>query len=230
MKQFNSQAIVLSRISYREADRILTVLTPSYGKLRLIAKGSRAMKSKLAGGIELFSINDIGFIRGRGEMATLISSRLKTNYPNILTDINLVQIGYDFLKIIDRTTEDRVETDYFNLLAGGLAGLNDLMVASDITKLWFLSRLMAISGHMPNLISDISGIDLIISENYEFNHESMAFVRQPKGIFSSNHIKFLRLSFSVNQPAVLGRVNGSRELATNLLPLVSAMRTNHLYN
>jgi len=39
----------LSRTDYGEADRILTVLTPDYGKLRLLAKGVRKVKSKLGG-------------------------------------------------------------------------------------------------------------------------------------------------------------------------------------
>lgn len=230
MKQLTNQAIVLSRINYRETDRILTVLTPDYGKLRLIAKGSRAMKSKLAGGIELFSINDIGFIKGRGEIATLISGRLSTNFPNIITDIKLVQLGYEFLKIINRTIEDQAETEYFNLLSISLRGLNDLEVPYDINRLWFLSRLMAISGHMPNLITDVSGEDLILSKRYGFDAEAMAFVKQPKGIFSPNHIKFLRLSFSANQASTLGRVNGGQELAINLLPLVSTISSNYLYS
>jgi DNA repair protein RecO (recombination protein O) len=230
MKQINNQAIVLRRINYRETDRILTVLTPDYGKVRLIAKGSRLMKSKLAGGIELFAINDIGFIKGRGEMATLISSRLKTNFPNILTDIKLVQLGYDFLKIIDRSTEDLVEKEYFDLLAFGIEGLNNLQISADITKLWFLSRLMAISGHMPNLVSDVMGEDLLVTESYGFDVDSMAFARQSKGVFNADHIKFLRLSFISSRPSVLGRVNGGQDLAINLLPLISAMCANYLYS
>ena len=41
MKQLVSQAVVLSRTDYGEADRILTLLTPDQGKLRLLAKGVR---------------------------------------------------------------------------------------------------------------------------------------------------------------------------------------------
>ena len=41
------QAIVLKRLEYGEADRILTVLTKNNGKLSVIAKGARRPKSKL---------------------------------------------------------------------------------------------------------------------------------------------------------------------------------------
>ena len=61
-----TSAIILKRVDYGEADRILTLLTPDHGKLSLMAKGVRKIKSKLAGGIELFSISTITFAEGRG--------------------------------------------------------------------------------------------------------------------------------------------------------------------
>ena len=59
MNRISTRSIILTRINYAEADRIITFLTPSNGKVRAIAKGVRKAKSKLAGGIELFSISDI---------------------------------------------------------------------------------------------------------------------------------------------------------------------------
>ena len=54
-KDLRTKAIVLRRTDYGEADRILQLLTPS-GKRSVIARGVRKEKSKLAGGIELFSV------------------------------------------------------------------------------------------------------------------------------------------------------------------------------
>jgi len=59
VKQFVTTGLVLSRTDFGEADRIITVLTPDHGKLRLMAKGVRRMKSKLAGGIDLFTVSDL---------------------------------------------------------------------------------------------------------------------------------------------------------------------------
>ena len=57
-KDLRTKAIVLRRTDYGEADRILQLLTPS-GKRSVIARGVRKEKSKLAGGIELFSVSDV---------------------------------------------------------------------------------------------------------------------------------------------------------------------------
>ena len=45
MKQIVTPAIVLSRMNYGEADRILHVITPKQGKISIVAKGVRRVKS-----------------------------------------------------------------------------------------------------------------------------------------------------------------------------------------
>src|SRR3954464_8224693 len=124
MKQFLTKGIVLSRTDYGEADRILTLLTPEQGKLRLMARGVRRAKSKLAGGIELFSVSDITHIKGRGEIGTLISARLVKYYSTIVRDIDRVQLGYELIKLIHRATEDEPEAEYFDLLQTAFAALD----------------------------------------------------------------------------------------------------------
>ena len=52
---FRTEAIVLRRTDFGEADRLLTVFTPERGKLRLIAKGARKPTSRKSGHVELFS-------------------------------------------------------------------------------------------------------------------------------------------------------------------------------
>jgi len=86
VNQIVTTAIVLSRLNYGEADRIITVITPDNGKLRLMAKGVRRVKSKLAGGIELFIVSSLTFIKGKGDIGTLVSSRLQTHFSSIVTD------------------------------------------------------------------------------------------------------------------------------------------------
>src|SRR5918996_786767 len=52
---YKTEAIVLRSMDLGEADRVLTVLTPRLGKLRVIAKGIRRPRSRLGGGLEPFS-------------------------------------------------------------------------------------------------------------------------------------------------------------------------------
>lgn len=229
MKQLKTKAIVLSRINYREADRIVTVISEDYGKIRLMARGVRNLKSKLAGGIELFTVNDISFIQGRGDISTLVSSRLQSNYANILTDLERVQAGYEFLKTVDKAVQDGSGSEYFYLLKAALSGLNDLRLGREAMRLWFTSRLIAISGHSPNLITEKNGAKLSEDSGYGFDSDAMCFFVQAKGKFTANDVKYLRLAFSSNDPGIIGRVKGAEELAVKLLPLVTSMRSIYLF-
>lgn len=223
MKQLQTQGIILSRTNYGEADRILTVLTPDHGKLSLMARGVRRPKSKLAGGIELFSISDISFIKGRGEIDTLISTRLIKHFDKIVRDIDRVRLGYDLLKILNRATEDQTEPDYFTLLEQALPALDDHDIPNELIRLWFSARLLRLAGHQPNLETTASGAKLTAGQTYDFDFDDVSFVPRDSGVFNTNTIKFLRLVFSGNQPHVLNKIEKSKFITTTTQPLVQTM-------
>ncbi|MBI2592439.1 DNA repair protein RecO [Candidatus Saccharibacteria bacterium] len=224
-RQFATQGIILNRIDYGEADRILTFLTPDHGKVGAIAKSVRKSQSKLAGGIELFSVSDLTLIAGRGEINTLISSRLVRHYGNIVQDIERTNLAYELLRITNKATEDKPEAAYFELLDRGLAALNELEIDAGLTGLWFNMQLLKLAGHMPNLRSDSSGAKLSTSKSYTINMEKMRFDPQPKGngSLTANHIKFLRLGFSAGRPQVLHRVTEADQVASACGPLIQSM-------
>jgi DNA repair protein RecO (recombination protein O) len=210
--------IVLSRIDYGEADRILT---PDQGKLRVMAKGVRRVKSKLAGGIELFSVTDVTFMRGRGEIGRLISTRLVIHYGNIVTNLDRTMAGYDFIKQLNRATEDEPESEYFHLLEQTFIALNDPTISLDLIRLWFTAQLLQLSGHAPNLHTELSGNKLVAGQRYEFSFDDSGFVARPGAPYGADAIKFLRLTFGGNLPAALTRVAGIDELVAQTKQLVS---------
>jgi len=186
----------------------------------LMAKGVRRIKSKLAGGIELFSVTNITFIPGRGEIGTLVSSRLVTHYGNIVQDIDRTMAGYELIKQLAKVTEDEPEADYFHLLEQVFVALNDSAVPLDLTKLWFGAQLLRLNGHTPNLQTQPDGTRLTADQTYEFSFDDSAFVARADGPYDAAAIKFLRLVFSDNRPAVLARLSGAQELTQKVRPLV----------
>lgn len=222
MKHLKTTGIILSRTDYGEADRILTVLTPDRGKLRLLARGVRKIKSKLAGGIELFSTSDITFIEGRGELGTLISTRLIRHYGHIIDDIDRVQLGYELIKVLNRTTEDHPDAEYYELLEGAFAALDDSAINPKLIHVWFQVQLLRLSGHSPNLT------DITEGKKYDFDAEGMTFVPSPNGQFTSNNIKFLRLLLGNNQPKAMMRVEDCADFTAAIQPLVRSMLQDHL--
>ena len=65
MPTYQADAIVLRRLDYGEADRILTLLTREYGKLAAIAKGSRRAKTRSGSGLDLFTRSQMMLAKGR---------------------------------------------------------------------------------------------------------------------------------------------------------------------
>src|SRR5436853_7849884 len=62
---YKSEAVVIKRSNLGEADKILTIFTPNYGKLRVVAKGVRKVTSRLAGHVELFTRSQMLLAKGR---------------------------------------------------------------------------------------------------------------------------------------------------------------------
>jgi DNA repair protein RecO (recombination protein O) len=230
MNQKTATAIILRRTDFGEADRILTVLTPDDGKMRLMARGVRRVKSKLAGGIELFSVSHITYITGRGEIGTLVSTRLDKHFGTIIKDIDRVQLGYELIKRLDTATEDEAESTYFDLLHHGFMALDDPSIPTDLIRLWFDAQLLGIGGHVPNLHTDTTGAKLAAEQQYNFDIEAMTFTPHSSGRFAAADIKFLRLLFSATAPQVLAKIEGHESYAKRTRSLVTAMSQQYIQN
>jgi len=223
MKQVVTTGIVLTRTDFGEADRILTIVTPDHGKIRVIARGVRKIKSKLAGGIELFSISHITFIEGKSDIKTLVSTRLQQHFGTIVHDIDRTMFGYDVLKTINRITEDNAGEEYFELLSQILHALDDASLSIDLISLWFYAHLLKITGHSPNVRTDIHRQKLEANQSYGFDFDTMAFMSQPKGKYGVQHIKTLRLGLGVDSPVSLKQVGGIAAVLADCLLLTRTM-------
>lgn len=220
MKQLADQAIVLSRLDYGEAARIVTFLTKTHGKISAMAKGVRKPKSKLAGGIELFSVADITYIEGKSDIKTLVTAQVHTHYGSIASDITRSMTAYDVLKYTNLYTETICEDEYFALLHAALAALNDVMAAPELVWVWFGVRLLEQSGHGLNLATDPRGAQLNPDDQFMFDYQDMAFYAHQGGVFTSRHIKLLRLC-QRTRFATVQSVAGAPAIAKELRQLIA---------
>ncbi len=196
MNQYKDTAIVLSRIEYGERDRILTLLTREHGKITVIAKGVRAAKSKLAGGIELFSETEISVVSGRGSMGTLVSARLLRHHGNIVKDLERTSLAYSFLQTLQKMVEDETGQEYYDVLAISLSALGDPEFDYHIVSLWFALHVLRLSGRLPNLAVNKG-------ESFDFDHDKQQFQPVEGGSFSQNDLKALRLCAKASKPPKL---------------------------
>lgn len=207
MNQVATTAIVLARINYGEADKIITVITPDQGKLRLMARGVRKIKSKLAGGIELFSVSSVTYIPGKKDISTLVSTRLQTHFGHIVESIDRTMVAYDILKLLNQSTEDDSSIEFYELLLHSLSYLDDRQVDIVLARCWFMMQLLRINGYSPNLELTAEGKQLQVDTRYDFDFQDMSFYEKPNGKYTANHIKMLRLLHS-EEPQKLQIIQG----------------------
>ena len=227
MNKVITESIVLSRLNYGESDRIITVITKDHGKLHLIAKGSRKIKSKLAAGIELFSISEIAFIKGKGEIDTLISARGIEYYTSIATNLESVKLAYEILKSIDKNTEDNSGSEYYLLLKNTLNIINQLKYDNLEINNYFFSQIIKLGGFTPNLYTDENDEALNIDSKYNFDLNNMTFIAGTSGRFDSNTIKYLRILFS-DHPEKVFSINKTDLNLSVINNLIQSMFKRHL--
>ena len=193
MHKIVDNVLVLKRVDYGEADRIISVLSQHGGKFSLLAKGVRKPKSKLAGGIEPFCINSVTYLQSPRELKTLVSASVHQLLDTITKDIDTLNTGYQILRTINAFTEHECEDDYYTITASGLQQLNN-GTHRQVVYVWFMTQLLKLSGHGINTDYAADGSKLVQTDTFVFDYESMAFKPDPHGRFNANHVKVLRLA------------------------------------
>lgn len=215
MKPIRTEAIVLRRTNYGEADRILQLLTPHHGKLAVMARGVRKEKSRLAGGIELFAISEVVLQQSKGDLAILTGARLHTFFAHVLDSYEKMQFGYEVLKQVGNAVEMVPEPEWYELAKESFIGLNSKM-SLELVELYFYLHYAALLGHGLNLAADIMGDKLLSGVTYSYDASEMGLRPNLQGNITSEHIKLLRIA-SVKTPAVLAQISGLDEVVKDCL-------------
>jgi DNA repair protein RecO (recombination protein O) len=162
---YRTEAIVLHRMDYGEADRIVTVFTPGRGKVRIIAKGARKPLSRLGPHLDYFFRCRLLLAKGR-ELDVVSDAATVDAHEGIRTDLEAFGHASHLVEVLNRLTEDRQENEAaFDLLA------SSLRLLSDGVDPWLVTRhyewaLLAILGHRPELYRCVAcGNELLAATN-----------------------------------------------------------------
>lgn len=214
-----TQAIILRRTNYGESDRILNLLTPA-GKISALAKSVRKEKSRLAGGIELFSVSDVVVHQGHSNLGTLTSAKMLYFYGNILADLPRLEFASSCLRKMERAAEQTDNPEYFEILQAVLAALNQ-NTELEVIKTWFAFNLARATGEEINLFTDTNGDELDSAQKYFWDGTEMALRADQRGTIGAREIKLARILWEQSLPTIL-RIQQVEEI---ILPLADIART-----
>ncbi len=152
MPVYHADAIVLRRVDYGEADRILTILSREHGKFAAIAKGARRNKSRSQGALDLFSRSQMMIAKGKNlDVVAQVQRHGDVRY--IAGDLNRTAYASLVAEVVDKVVEDRHPVDdIFELVVATLARLNTSERSSRADAAWFLMRVLDLLGYQPQLV------------------------------------------------------------------------------
>lgn len=209
-RSLKTQAILLRRTNYGEADRIINLITP-LGQKSVLAKGVRREKSRLAGGVELLSLSDVVIHEGKSDLGILTSARMQEFYSHIIEDYSRLSTAYWVLKDINKLSRDVDEPEFFELTLQALRALNQPDIALAVIEIWYRLQAAILLGVGVNLATDINGMKLLEDTPYRFDISNMSFAYDERGEYTAEHIKLLRVA-SAQAPEVIARISDLAKL------------------
>ncbi|MBO9309273.1 MAG: DNA repair protein RecO [Chloroflexi bacterium] len=166
---FKTQAIILRRYDYGEADRILTLLTPERGKLRAIAKGARKLTNRLSGHLELYS--RVALVIAKGSDLHIISqAEQQEAFLPLHSDLLRSAYAHYIVELTDRFSEDEeTHTPLFSLLNAALGWLCAPEADLALAARYFELRLLRLSGFEPSLFACAVGQEPLTARDQYFS-------------------------------------------------------------
>jgi DNA repair protein RecO (recombination protein O) len=164
---YRCEAIVLARMDFSEADRILTLYSRQHGKLRAIAKGARRPLSRLGPHLEYFNRSNLMLAKGR-ELDVVTGAETADAYLGIRDDLDAFGHASHMVEILSRLTEDRQENQaVFDLLANSLRLLADGVDPFHVTRHYELA-LLTLLGFRPELYRCIECRAALVAASHPF--------------------------------------------------------------
>lgn len=145
-----TDAIVLSRFDYGEADRILTLLTPEHGKIKAIAKGIRRPTSRIGGSLEPLAELRLQLARGRTfDVVTQVT--MQHAWLGLRDRLEVTATAWYCAELVDRSLEERHAAEPLYLLLRRAYELLDAGMSPGRVARWFEMRLCDELGVRPEV-------------------------------------------------------------------------------
>jgi DNA repair protein RecO (recombination protein O) len=169
-RTYRSEAIVLRRTNFGEADRLLTLYSRENGKIKALAKGARKPQTRKTGHVELFMRTAFMFAQGKN-IDIITQAELVEAYPALREDLVRTTYAAYCAELLDSLTADAdPDVRKYTLLASAL----DWVAKSENLRLaarYYELRLLSLAGYQPQLFHCVSCNEKIIEQDQFFSAE-----------------------------------------------------------
>jgi len=164
---YRTQAFILEKTDLREADQVFTIYTKDFGKLKVLGKAIRKIKSKLRAGIDLFYLSEIEFIQGKNHK-TLTDAITIEKFKNVKQDLEKLGIVSQIAENVgDLIKGEEKDEDIWNLLTEVFEKINSYSLVYH----YFFWNLLSILGYQIDLYHCAICQKKLVPERFYFNSE-----------------------------------------------------------
>lgn len=100
MPSLTVEGLILKRSNFGEADRMLTILTKTLGKISVVARGVRRITSRRAGNVELLNLVKLGLFQAKG--FTLTEAESIETFPRIKSNLAISTAAFHILELSNK--------------------------------------------------------------------------------------------------------------------------------
>ena len=148
---FKTEGLVLRETEYKDADKLLTVLSRERGRLTLRARGVRSRSSRLKSGCQLLAFSEFTVFEGRGSMTVDEAVPLELFLP-LRGDIELLSLASYFAQVAEvLSQEDAPNPELLSMCLNGFYALSKLNRPQRLVKAAFELRAACLAGYTPML-------------------------------------------------------------------------------
>ncbi len=154
MRTFSSEGIILKRVDFGEADRLITIFTKNKGKITSLAKGIRRIKSRRSGNVDLLNKAKLFFAESRS-LPILTEAESIETYKDLKKDLKKVGHAYYLTELVDQFFHDQQESYRTYELLSEALGLLDKLPLDKVENIVhaFEVKILSFAGFRPQLFS-----------------------------------------------------------------------------
>ena len=156
MATIKVKGIVLSENNMGDYDKMLTILTPNFGKISCVAKGARRPKSALLAGTQLFCFGEYLVYQGTSTYHINSCETIEMFYK-IRTDLDKLKYAIHLNKIVlDVTDENENCYNILQLYLNALYMIAETDKDKDFIISVFKLRLLSLLGFTPRVMACVN--------------------------------------------------------------------------
>lgn len=206
---YRTQGFILKKEDVREADQVFVIYTKDFGKLKIVGKAIRKIKSKLRAGADLYYLSEIEFIQGK-TYKTLTDAIVIEKFKNIRDNSEKLKIAYKIAEVADGLIRGQEKDEkIWDLLIEVFEKLNNYPLPTtnySLVYYYFVWNLLSILGYQIDLYHCVKCQEKLSPTIMNFSSENNGIVClrcsddriKDKILISAETIKIFRLFLGKN--------------------------------